>query len=93
MPICDYFKILSKVAYNGLKEDKIVFERGDLKLEFSQMFVGKDLPVLDLMTSAKSYSNRGTHDTYSFLHLVVQEYLGAFWAAKYLSENEKSKVS
>ena len=89
IPIQDYFSILSKLAYDGLKKDKLVFERGDLELTFFLNFTGTDLPVLDLMTSAKSYSSRGTHDTYSFLHLTIQEYLGAFWAAKYLSENEK----
>ena len=88
-PIHDYFHILSKLAYDGLKEDKLVFERRGLELAFSQTFTGTDLPVLDLMTSAKSYSSRGTHDTYSFLHLIIQEYLGAFWVAKYLSESEK----
>ena len=88
-PIGNYFSVLSKVAYDGLLEDKLVFERGDLGIVFSQTFTGTDLPLLDLMTSAKSYSSRGTHDTYSFLHLIIQEYLGAFWAAKYLSESEK----
>ena len=58
-------------------------------LAFSQAFTGTDLPLLDLMTSAKSYSSKGTHDTYSFLHLTIQEYLGAFWAAKCLSDSEK----
>ena len=83
------FRVLSKVAYDGLKEDKLVFDQWDLKLAFSQAFMDIDLPVLDLMTSAKSYSSKGTHDTYSFLHLTIQEYLSAFWAAKYLSESEK----
>ena len=41
------------------------------------------------MTSAKSYSSRGTHDTYSFLHLTIQEYLCAFWAANNLSDKDK----
>ena len=89
MPIRDYFNVLSKIAYEGLKEDKLVFDRNELKLEFSPAFTGKDLPVLDLMTSAKSYSSRGTHDTYGFLHLTIQEYLGAFWAAKNLSDKDK----
>ena len=88
-PVDNYFNVLSKLAYDGLKEDKLVFERGDLEVAFSPTFTSPDLPVLDLMTSAKSYSSRGTHDTYSFLHLTIQEYLCAFWAAKYLSDSEK----
>ena len=89
VPIRDYFSILSKIAYDGLKEDKLVFGQNELKVAFSPVFTGKDLPVLDLMTSAKSYSSRGTHDTYSFLHLTIQEFLGAFWAAKNLSDKDK----
>ena len=88
-PIQYYFSILSKLAFEGLKEDKLVFEQGDLVVAFSQTFTCVNLPLLNLMTSAKSYSSRRTHDTYSFLHLTVQEYLGAFWAAKNLSEHEK----
>jgi hypothetical protein len=91
MPIQDYFSILSKIAFEGLKEDKLIFDQNELKLAFSPAFTGKDLPVLDLMTSAKSYSSRGTHDTYGFLHLIIQEYLGAFWAAKNLSDEDKLK--
>ena len=87
-PIQDRFDILSKLAFSSLSEDKLVFEREDLERSFSLMFT-TDLPALDLMTSAKSYSSRGTHDTYSFLHLIIQEYLCAFWAAKYHSESEK----
>ena len=48
-----------------------------------------DLPVLDLMTSAKSYSSRGAQDTYGFLHLTIQEFLAAFWIAHHLSDDDK----
>ena len=87
-PIQERFDILAKLAYSSLKEDKLVFEREDLEQAFSLTF-STDVPVLGLMTSAKSYSSRGTHDTYSFLHLIIQEYLCAFWAAKTLTEREK----
>jgi hypothetical protein len=87
-PIKDRLDILSKLAYSSLKEDKLVFEREDLEQALSLMF-STDVPMLDLMTSAKSYSCRGTHDTYSFLHLTIQEYLCAFWAAKNLSDKDK----
>ena len=87
-PIQDHFGILSKLAYSSLKEDKLVFEREELEQTLSLVF-NTDIPMLDLMTSAKSYSKRGTHDTYSFLHLTIQEYLCAFWAANNLSDKGK----
>ena len=87
-PIQDRFDILSKLAFSSLKEDKLVFEREELEQALS-LIISTDLPMLDLMTSAKSYSSRGTHDTYSFLHLTIQEYLGAFWAANNLSDKDK----
>ena len=92
-PIQEYFDILSKIAFEGLEKDKLVYVKRDIELSFpSQTTCGAfvtDLPLLDLMTSAKSYSSRGSQDTYNFLHLTIQEYLSAFWAAKHLSETEK----
>ena len=87
-PIQDHFDILSKLAYSSLIEDKLVFEQKELEQALSLVF-STDIPMLDLMTSAKSYSKLGTHDTYSFLHLTIQEYLGAFWAANNLSDEDK----
>ena len=91
-PLQEYLVVLSKLAFDGLKMDKLVFPKCELAQAFSALsgtFTITDVPVLDLMTVAKSYSSRGTHDTYSFLHLTIQEYLSAFWAAKYLSDAEK----
>ena len=91
--IQDYFNILSELANSSLKEDKLVFEEEELEQALSKIdrvdILETDAPILDLMTSAKSYSKRGTHYTYSFLHLTIQEYLGAFWAANNLSDKEK----
>ena len=87
-PMKNHFDILSKLAYSSLKEDKLIFEREELEQALS-LIISRDIPMLDLMTSAKSYSSRGTHDTYSFLHLTIQEYLCAFWAANNLSDKDK----
>ena len=90
-PLQEYFDILSKIAFDGLKEDRLVYAKRDIEQAFFSQagaFI-TNLPVLDLMTSAKSYSSRGSQDTYSFLHLTIQEYLSAFWAANHLSETEK----
>ena len=75
-PLQEYLVVLSKlIAFEGLKMDKLVFPKCELVKAFSALsgtFTTTDIPVLDLMTAAaKSYSSRGTHDTYSFLHLTI----------------------
>ena len=92
-PSKKHFKSLCQLAFKGLEEDQLVFTREDVENlfpeEYQDLESDKDLPVMDLMTSAKSYSSRGVHDTYSFLHLTIQEYLAAYWASHYLTDAEK----
>ena len=86
---CNYFEALSKIAFVGLKEDRLVFSRRNTTVQSAfTLESNMDIPVLDLMTSAKSYSSRGAEDTYSFLHLTIQEYLAAFWAAHHLGDQK-----
>ena len=88
-PSREHLKFLCYLAYKGLKEDKQVFTRDDVEEVFPANYQELDLPVLDLMTVAKSYSSRGAHDTYNFLHLTIQEFLGAYWVAHHLTDTEK----
>ena len=89
-PSREHFKLLCKLAVEGLEADKLVFPMDDLKEIFPVEYQSDiDLPVLDLMTSAKSYSVDGREDTYNFLHLTIQEFLAAYWIAHYLSDTEK----
>ena len=93
-PLITHFFCLCQLSYEGLKEDKLVFSRHDLEIFFSSQYQGSgvDIPVLDLMTSAKSYSSRGAQDTYSFLHITIQEFLAAYWIAYSLSDSDKLGV-
>ena len=81
---------LCKLSFEGLKNNKLVFPRNELVQKFfpEHQESDMDLPVLDLMTSAKSYSCYGAHDTYSFLHSSIQEFLAAHWIAYHLSDDE-----
>jgi hypothetical protein len=91
-PSCEHFKSLCRLAFEGLEIDKLVFPVYDLKEFFpTECQFHLDLPVLDLMTSAKSYSVFGDEDTYNFLHLTVQEFLAAYWIAHYSTDAAKLK--
>ena len=89
-PSSEHFKLLCRLAIKGLEIDKLVFPIDDLKELFPTEYQSDvDLPVLDLMTSAKSYSSSGGEDTYNFLHLTVQEFLAAYWIAHYSTDAAK----
>ena len=90
-PFDTHFSSLCRLSCKGLEDDKLVFSRDDLEKFFSSEYQesGVDIPVLDLMTSAKSYSSRGAQDTYGFLHLTIQEFLAAYWIAHYTSDDDK----
>ena len=90
-PSKEHFILLCKLAFNGLMQDKLVFSRDDVEEIFPSKYQESDLdlPLLDLMTSAKSYSSTGAQDTYSFLHLTIQEFLGAYWIAHYSLDTNK----
>jgi hypothetical protein len=91
-PSSEHFKLLCGLAIEGLEIDKLVFPIDDLKKLFPTEYQSDlDLPVLDLMTSAKSYSSSGCEDTYNFLHLTIQEYLAAYWIAHYSTNAAKLK--
>jgi hypothetical protein len=90
-PSKDHFNSLCNVAFKGLAEDKLVFKRDEVEEYFPANYceLDVDLPVLDLMTSSKSYNSRGGQDTYNFLHLTIQEFLGAYWVAQNFTDAEK----
>ena len=92
-PYKKYFLSLCELAFKGLGEDKLVFSKQDVDAvcPVECRDSSKGLPVLDLMTSAKSYSSRGGQDTHSFLHLTIQEFLAAYRLARYSSDDDKLK--
>ena len=80
---------LSKLAYDGLVEDKMVFSIKDIKAAFpvcSDCDIGYRL--LGLMTVFKAFTSTGEDWSYQFLHLTIQEFLAAKWAASQLSACE-----
>ena len=86
------FKKLAKLAYNGLMYDNLVFNfdeilsavQGD---DDDDDDANVEQHLLGLMTATKSSSSTVT---YQFLHLTVQEYLAAKWAAVEILPEEQA---
>ena len=79
-PVQGVFKRLGKIAFNGIKEGRLIFESHEVKdLESNGLF--HRLPD----TRERPLGER--REQYCFLHLTVQE----FFAAKYLVDTYSSK--
>ena len=85
-PLQQQLGALSKLAYNGLVADTVVFSTDDLEAAFPDC---SDLDIehslLGLMTVFKEFTTTGDELSYQFLHLTIQEFLAARWAASQLS--------
>ena len=92
MPLQQQLNGLSKLAYDGLVADRMVFNIDDLEAAFpdcSDLDIERSL--LGLMTVFKGFTSIGQELSYHFLHLTIQEFLAAKWAASQFSASELLK--
>ena len=88
-PLQKKLNVLGMVAYNGLVADKMVFSYEDLEAAFPDRgTLDLDVNLLSLMTVFKGFTSAGEELNYQFLHLTIQEYLAARWAASHLPADE-----
>ena len=78
-PLDKQFLALCKMAYEGLRANKLIFSEMDLEMAFGVTDTELHTQFLDLLTSNTSYTSRGEQKTYHFLHLTIQEFLAAKW--------------
>ena len=91
-PFQKQLSVLSHLAYNGLVADKMVFSIDDLEAAFPDCSdVDIEHSLLSLMTVFKEFISTGEDLSYQFLHLTIQEFLAARWAASQLSNDELLK--
>ena len=87
-----HLNALSKLAYDGLVVDKLVFSIKDIKAAFPEgSDLNKDINLLGLITVFKGFISTGKELSYQFLHLTIQEFLAASWAASQLSDGQLLK--
>ena len=64
------FKVLTELAYNSIKMQQPIFKDGDQQLQY--------LGFMDVVAELFPYKRRQYY-SYKFLHLNIQEYLGAIY--------------
>ena len=91
-PLQQQLSALSTLAYNGLVADKMVFSTDDLEAVFPDCSDPNiECSLLSLMTAFKEFTSTDEELSYQFLHLTIQEFLAARWAASQLSAGELLK--
>ena len=78
------------LAFNGLKDDKLIFTEEEVESAFENPDVELEPKLLGLLTAFKSFSSHGEDITYQFLHLTIQEFLAARWVATHLSPQQQA---
>ena len=88
------FDKVCKLAFNATVKSKQVFTSADIESILPGTDSGharKDVSDLGLIVTDRYFMRYGLDDTYTFLHLTFQEYLGAIYIAE-LSESERMKI-
>ena len=81
--VCKHLHTLSKIAFDGIKQQKLVFYKHELPEGFQHMGFMNECREL--------YVDRGVESSYNFLHLSLQEYLAACYIAL-LTDTEQKHI-
>ena len=88
------FDKVCQLAFNATVNSKQVFNSADIKSILPGTDSGdtrKDVSDLGLIITDRYFMRNGLDDTYTFLHLTFQEYLGAVCIAE-LSESKRMQI-
>ena len=88
------FDKVCKLAFNATINSKQVFTSADIESilpDADSEHARKDVSDLGLIVTDRYFMRYGLNDTYTFLHLTFQEYLGAIYIAG-LSESERMQI-
>ena len=89
------FDKVCNLAFNATVNSKQVFTSADIESTLPGTDSGdarKDVSDLGLIVTDHYFMRYGLDDTYTFLHLTFQEYLGAIYIAELISESERMQI-
>ena len=92
--IIQILRKLSKLAFEGLQKDQLVFTFKDLKDFCPEVYeVPEAANGYSLLQAVKHYPHKrvGTTFSFNFLHLTMQEYLAAYYVST-LSEKQQQEL-
>ena len=72
--VCKQLHTLSKIAFDGIEQQKLVFYKHELPEGFQHMGFMNECREL--------YVDKGVESSYNFLHLSLQEYLAAWYVSQ-----------
>ena len=81
--VCKHLCTLSEIAFDGLKQQKLVFYKHELPEGFQHMGFMNEC--------TEQYVDRGIESNYNFLHLSLQEYLAACYISQ-LPDTEQKRL-
>ena len=93
--IFDFVCKLSEVAYNGLKEHKIVFTSNEVKQICCNIVeIPGQVNGFGLLQAEQHYSEVGAGKTmsFNFLHFTMQEFLAAYFVSRLSTEKQLSLI-
>ena len=79
--VCEHLHTLSKIAFDGIKQQKLVFYKHELPEGFLHMGFMNECREL--------YVDRGVESSYNFLHLSLQEYLATWHISQFPDIEQK----
>lgn len=85
-----YFDKICKLAFKATINSQLVFEKSELDVCFS-CGAKNDKGSLDLFVIDRYFVNHGFNENYTFVHLILQEYLTAIFIAG-LSESDQKDI-
>ena len=91
-PYSETYKNLCHLAYDMTVKCRQVISSQELQARLGGGGSNEEKTGLGLLTICPTLYQMGTHQSYAFLHLTIQEFLTAYYIANYLDQSQQMGV-